>query len=82
MSVAPRAGLASRNGCPGPNRGPGLRARDGGYGNVTVPGTRTTEKNTSPWATMTWPVSVPTRALALRGAEILVIPAGLNKRRL
>jgi predicted amidohydrolase len=24
---------------------------------------------------MTWPVSVPTRALALRGAEILVIPA-------
>jgi hypothetical protein len=30
----------------------------------------------------TWPVSVPTGALALRGAEILVIPAGLNKRRL
>jgi hypothetical protein len=29
---------------------------------------------------MTWPVSVPTRAPALRGAEILVIPAGLNKR--
>ena len=33
-------------------------------------------------ATRTWPVSVPTCALALRGAEILVIPAGLNKRRL
>ena len=31
---------------------------------------------------MTWPASVPTRALALRGAEILVIPAALNKRRL
>jgi hypothetical protein len=82
MSVAPRAGPAPRNRCPGPNRGPGLRARDVGYGNATGPGTRTTEKNTSPWATRTWPVSVPTRALALRGAEILVIPAGLNKRRL
>ena len=82
MTVAPRAGPAPRNRCPGPNRGPGLRARDVGSGNATGPGTRTTEKNTSPWATMTWPVSVPTRALAMRGAEILVIPAGLNKRRL
>ena len=35
MSVAPRAGPAPQNRCPGPNRGPGLRARDVGYGNVT-----------------------------------------------
>jgi hypothetical protein len=48
MSVAPRAGPAPRNRCPGPNRGPGLRARDVGYGNATDPGTQTTGKNTSP----------------------------------
>jgi hypothetical protein len=34
----------------------------------------TEEKYVTPWAPRTWPVSVPTRALALRGAEILVIP--------
>jgi hypothetical protein len=75
-------GASTTDRCPSPNRGPGLRARDVGYGNVT--GTRHPDhrENTSPWATRTWPVSVPTRALALRSAEILVIPTGLNKRRL
>ena len=53
---------APRNRCPGLNRGPGLRARDVGYGNATGPGTRTTEKNTSPWATMTWPFRSDPRA--------------------
>jgi hypothetical protein len=77
MSVAPRAGPAP---LPWPKSRSGASCQRCWYGNVT--GTQHPDhrgKYVSPWATRTWPVSVPTRALALRGAEILVIPAGLNQ---
>src|SRR4029077_1191864 len=63
-------------------RSPALRARDVGYGNVQAPGIRTTEKNTSPWATRTWPVSAPTCCAGAAPPKILFIPPALHKCRL